>query len=101
MSAFNPIEAFANYRHAFGEHGGVNMSVEESTTFTVMNPTTMPEIFQGGNSLAAQSMAAVTIVIRVNTSPAFAPNALEPPIPPSAPANPPPRPRCTICCATR
>jgi methionine-gamma-lyase len=47
MSAFNPIEAFANYRHEFGEHGGVNMSVEESTTFTVMNPTTMPEIFQG------------------------------------------------------
>jgi hypothetical protein len=38
---------------------------------------------------------AVMIVIRVNTSPAFAPNALEPPMPPSAPANPPPRPRCT------
>jgi hypothetical protein len=38
---------------------------------------------------------AVMIVMRVNTSPALAPNALEPPIPPSAPASPPPRPRCT------
>jgi methionine-gamma-lyase len=44
---FDPIEAFANLRHEFGEHGGVNMSVEASTTFTVIDPTTMPEIFQG------------------------------------------------------
>src|SRR3954464_8131980 len=35
------------------------------------------------------------IVIRVKISPAFAPNALEPPMPPRAPAKPPPRPRCT------
>ena len=35
------------------------------------------------------------IVMRVNMSPAFAPNALEPPMPPRAPAKPPPRPRCT------
>ncbi len=47
MSRFNPIESFANLRHEFGEHGGVNMSVEASTTFTVIDPTTMPEIFQG------------------------------------------------------
>jgi methionine-gamma-lyase len=47
MSRFDPIQSFANLRHEFGEHGGVNMSVEASTTFTVINPTTMPEIFQG------------------------------------------------------
>jgi methionine-gamma-lyase len=47
MSKFDPIASFANLRHEFGEHGGVNMSVEASTTFTVINPTTMPEIFQG------------------------------------------------------
>ena len=37
-------------------------------------------------------MAAVTIVIRVNRSPALVPKALWPPMPPNAPANPPPRP---------
>jgi methionine-gamma-lyase len=47
MSKFDPIQSFANLRHEFGEHGGVNMSVEASTTFTVISPTTMPEIFQG------------------------------------------------------
>ncbi len=36
---------------------------------------------------------AVTIVIRVKVSPAFVPNALEPPTPPKAPASPPPLPR--------
>jgi len=34
-------------RHEFGEHGGVNMSIETSTTFTVLDAETMPEIFQG------------------------------------------------------
>lgn len=43
----NPVEALANIRHEFGEHGGVNMSVEASTTFTVMQSRTMPEIFCG------------------------------------------------------
>ena len=38
----------------------------------------------------AIQIAAVTIVMRVNTSPALAPNALEPPAPPNAPAKPPP-----------
>lgn len=47
MSRFDPIRAFADLRHEFGEHGGVNMSVEASTTFTVIDPRTMPEIFQG------------------------------------------------------
>jgi methionine-gamma-lyase len=47
MNRFDPIQAFASLRHEFGEHGGVNMSVEASTTFTVLEPATMPEIFQG------------------------------------------------------
>ena len=42
MSTKNPIERLANARHEFGEHGGVNMSIEASTTFTVMKPGTMP-----------------------------------------------------------
>jgi hypothetical protein len=60
-------------------------------------PSASP-LFSAQNKAIKQTaiqMDAVMIVIRVNTSPAFAPNALEPPMPPSAPANPPPRPRCT------
>ena len=47
MKPFDPMEAMAAARHEFGEHGGVNMSVEASTTFTVLSPGTMPEIFRG------------------------------------------------------
>jgi methionine-gamma-lyase len=47
MSDFDPIESLADMRHEFGEHGGVNMSIETSTTFTVMSADIMPEIFQG------------------------------------------------------
>jgi len=47
MSRFDPMESFANMRHEFGEHGGVNLSIEASTTFTVLDARTMPEIFQG------------------------------------------------------
>lgn len=47
MSTFDPVESLANLRHEFGEHGGVNMSIEASTTFTVLQASTMPEIFQG------------------------------------------------------
>jgi len=47
MSPFDPAESFAAMRHEFGEHGGVNMSIEASTTFTVMHAHTMPEIFRG------------------------------------------------------
>lgn len=47
MSRFDPIESLAGMRHEFGEHGGVNMSIETSTTFTVLDAATMPEIFQG------------------------------------------------------
>lgn len=43
----DPVERLAAKRHEFGEHGGVNMSVEASTTFTVMTADTMPKIFQG------------------------------------------------------
>ncbi len=45
--AFDPHQAMADARHEFGEHGGVNMSIEASTTFTVMTPDLMPEIFAG------------------------------------------------------
>jgi methionine-gamma-lyase len=47
MSHFDPVESFADMRHEFGEHGGVNMSIEASTTFTVMQADIMPEIFKG------------------------------------------------------
>lgn len=47
MTAQNPIKRLAEVRHEFGEHGGVNMSIEASTTFTVMKPGTMPELFAG------------------------------------------------------
>jgi len=47
MKTHNPVETLATTRHEFGEHGGVNMSVEASTTFTVMHSNTMPEIFGG------------------------------------------------------
>ena len=47
MTTKNPIERLAETRHEFGEHGGVNMSIEASTTFTVMEPGTMPELFEG------------------------------------------------------
>ncbi len=48
MNERDPVESLADIRHEFGEHGGVNMSVEASTTFTVMDPETIPEIFEGG-----------------------------------------------------
>ena len=47
MTNRNPVETLANTRHEFGEHGGVNMSIEASTTFTVMHSNTMPDIFGG------------------------------------------------------
>ena len=46
-SPFDPVQSLASIRHEFGEHGGVNMSIEASTTFTVMEANTMPEIFAG------------------------------------------------------
>ncbi|WJX38846.1 methionine gamma-lyase [Trifolium repens] len=43
----NPAAALAKVRHEFGEHGGVNMSIEASATFTVMDPDTLRRIFAG------------------------------------------------------
>lgn len=43
----DPASALANARHEFGEHGGVNMSIEASATFTVMEPETMRRMFSG------------------------------------------------------
>ena len=46
-SNFSPLESLADLHHEFGEHGGVNMSIESSTTFTVLKAGTMPAIFHG------------------------------------------------------
>ncbi len=48
---FDPVRALASAKHTFGEHGGVNMSIEASTTFTVLQADTMPEIFAGHRSV--------------------------------------------------
>jgi len=47
MSDFNPERALADAHREFGEHGGVCPSIERSSTFTVIDPHTMPEIFEG------------------------------------------------------
>jgi methionine-gamma-lyase len=44
---FDPLESLANMRHEFGEHGGVNMSIEASTTFTVLEAGSLPRLFRG------------------------------------------------------
>ncbi len=43
----DPVARMASARHEFGEHGGVNPSIEASTTFTVLAAETMPHIFRG------------------------------------------------------
>ncbi|XP_042503349.1 methionine gamma-lyase-like [Macadamia integrifolia] len=43
----DPVAALASARHEFGEHGGVNMSIEASATFTVMKPEMMRQMFAG------------------------------------------------------
>ncbi|XP_061368417.1 methionine gamma-lyase-like [Gastrolobium bilobum] len=43
----DPAAALASARHEFGEHGGVNMSIEASATFTVMEPETLRRMFAG------------------------------------------------------
>ncbi|GER25759.1 cystathionine gamma-lyase [Striga asiatica] len=45
--AADPAAAMAASRHEFGEHGGVNMSIEASATFTVMEPDTLRRMFAG------------------------------------------------------
>ena len=47
MQAFSPEQALIETRREFGEHGGVTPSISRSSTFTVMDPETMPEIFGG------------------------------------------------------
>jgi methionine-gamma-lyase len=47
MEHFDPEEAIARVQREFGEHGGVCPSISRSSTFTVMTPETMPEIFKG------------------------------------------------------
>ena len=47
MQTFNPEQALWKIEREFGEHGGVSPSISRSSTFTVMDPKTMPEIFAG------------------------------------------------------
>jgi methionine-gamma-lyase len=47
MPTFDPEKAMADVRREFGEHGGVTPSISRSSTFTVLEPGTMPEIFDG------------------------------------------------------
>lgn len=47
MSIYDPLSAMNQVRREFGEHGGVCPSISRSSTFTVMEPGTMPEIFEG------------------------------------------------------
>ena len=47
MQSFNPEHALVNAKREFGEHGGVTPSIARSSTFTVMDPSDMPEIFSG------------------------------------------------------
>lgn len=47
MQTFNPEQSLAETRREFGEHGGVTPSISRSSTFTVLEPGTMPEIFEG------------------------------------------------------
>lgn len=44
---FDPEWAITQVRREFGEHGGVAPSIERSSTFTVMEPGVMPDIFAG------------------------------------------------------
>ncbi|XP_042480253.1 methionine gamma-lyase-like [Macadamia integrifolia] len=43
----DPAVALGTTRHEFGEYGGINMSIEASATFTVMEPKTMHKMFTG------------------------------------------------------
>lgn len=50
MKKYNPEEAIVSVRREFGEHGGVTPSIERSSTFTVLDPAMMTQIFQGKKS---------------------------------------------------
>jgi methionine-gamma-lyase len=47
QNRFDPERELARVQREFGEHGGVCPSVERSSTFTVLKPGSMPEIFAG------------------------------------------------------
>ncbi len=47
MAHHDPERALVRIRREFGEHGGVAPSIERSSTFTVLESGTMPEIFGG------------------------------------------------------
>ena len=47
MKPFNPEQALLSTRREFGEHGGVTPSISRSSTFMVMEPGTMADIFTG------------------------------------------------------
>jgi methionine-gamma-lyase len=47
MLDYSPEQAMCEVRREFGEHGGVAPSISRSSTFTVLEPGTMPEIFEG------------------------------------------------------
>ncbi len=47
MLDFNPEQEMCEIRREFGEHGGVTPSIARSSTFTVLEPGIMPEIFEG------------------------------------------------------
>ncbi len=47
MIDYNPEQKMWDVRREFGEHGGVTPSISRSSTFTVLEPGTMPEIFEG------------------------------------------------------
>ena len=47
MQTFCPEQALLETRREFGEYGGVTPSISRSSTFTVMDPQIMPEIFEG------------------------------------------------------
>ena len=47
MKTFSPEQALLETRREFGEYGGVTPSISRSSTFTVLDPETMPEIFEG------------------------------------------------------
>jgi methionine-gamma-lyase len=47
MQNYDPEQALAEVCREFGEHGGVTPSIERASTFTVIEPGTMPKIFEG------------------------------------------------------
>jgi len=47
VNNFSPEQSLSEAKREFDEHGGVTPSISRSATFTVMEPGTMPKIFEG------------------------------------------------------